>query len=60
MALDFLRQFDALERKTCDEAGWLALKFSISRAEAEKLLRSVRKQEPSTATQGGRGGSVPT
>lgn len=41
--LCFLRQFEQLERKATDAAGWIALKFSISRDEAEREIRKATK-----------------
>ena len=39
----FLDQYRDLERTTTDEAGWIMLKFSCSRAVAERLITTARK-----------------
>ena len=41
LILEFLAGFDALERKSTDQAGWIALKLSVTQAEAEKLIRQA-------------------
>jgi len=41
--LDFLEQYASLERKATDEIGWIALKFSCSRAQAEKWIAAARR-----------------
>lgn len=43
LARDFLKGYDKLETKETDRAGWLQLKFSCSRGEAEKLLLEAEK-----------------
>ena len=41
LARDLLRGYEKLERKEVDRAGWLALKFSCSREEAERIVALV-------------------
>ena len=36
--LEFLEDFERLSRKDTDAIGWIALKFSITRAQAEHLI----------------------
>lgn len=36
---DFLRAYEKLERKDVSRADWIALKFSCSLGEAERLIR---------------------
>jgi hypothetical protein len=51
LAIQFLDQFDALERKECDAASWLSLKFSIDRGAAVSLMHSVSEaREKARAT----------
>lgn len=40
---DFLASFARLERRATDEAGWIALKLSCSRHEAERLIERATK-----------------
>lgn len=37
-----LTRFDVLERKATDEIGWIALRYSCSRAQAEKKIATAR------------------
>lgn len=38
-----LENLHKLERKSTDEIGWIALAYSCSRAEAEKMIQAATK-----------------
>lgn len=38
-----LESFRQLERKSTDEVGWIALAYSCSKAEAEKMIQAATK-----------------
>jgi hypothetical protein len=40
-----LESFRKLERKSTDEIGWIALAYSCSRAEAEKMIQAATKSK---------------
>lgn len=40
--LDALASFEKIENKATDEIGWVALKFSVTRAGAERLINGAR------------------
>ena len=40
-AMEFIRQFEALDRRNCDEVEWLKRKFGIGGIAAIRLLRSL-------------------
>lgn len=42
----FLEDFARLGRKATDEVGWIALKFSIDRAAAARLIEETRANAP--------------
>lgn len=42
LILEFLGDYDKLKRKDVDAIGWIALKFSVSRVEAECLIAKAR------------------
>ncbi len=44
-----LDQFEGLERKNTDEIGWIALKYSCSRARAEKMIKAARNADAAPA-----------
>lgn len=39
--------FQGLQRKATDEAEWIALQFSVSRAKAERMIREATAREGS-------------
>ncbi len=39
---DFIRQYEALERKSCDPETWISLKLGCTLIEALKLIRAAR------------------
>ena len=40
-----LESFRKLERKSTDEIGWIALAYSCSRTEAEKMIQAATKSK---------------
>lgn len=44
VVLAMLESFALLSRKATDEIGWIALKFSCSRMEADRLIREARRE----------------
>ena len=41
--MEWLMTFNSLERKNTDEIGWVALKLSCTREQAERLIMKARK-----------------
>jgi len=46
MILQMLEGYGALQNKATDEAGWIALKLSCSRGEAETAIAKARGESP--------------
>ena len=44
MIRDFLEQYEKLQSKGVDAIGWIALKLSTSRSEAEKQIKQANKR----------------
>lgn len=44
-----LEGFNRLERKNTDEVGWIALRYSCTRAKAERMIETARSLVPTVA-----------
>jgi hypothetical protein len=53
LAREFLRQYDALARKDVSGVTWLALKFSCTPAQAQRLYNAIARDPDPQAPNGG-------